>query len=144
MQQGRVAIEIDAGDGALPHADGGSAVGGDQAAQELEEIGIVADCQDAVVAGIFGQHLLEVGVAGVQPQGRTDLHFGVVTQLRADKLRGLQGALEGAGDDHVHLHLERAQHARHQHALVLAFLDEAPLGIEGGILAAKSSIGVAH
>ena len=81
---------------------------------------------------------------GVRAERRADFDLGVVAQLGADELRRLQGALQRAGDDDVHLHLERAQHARHQHALLLAFFDEAPLGVESGVLAAKSGIGVAH
>jgi hypothetical protein len=83
----------------------------------------------------------KVGVGG---QRRADFDFAVVAELGADKLRGLQGALERAGDDDVHLHLEGAQHARHQHALLLAFLDQAALGVESGVLAEQSGIGVAH
>ena len=49
LQAGRVVVEIDAGDGALAHADGGSAVAGDEAAEELEEDGVVSDGQHAFV-----------------------------------------------------------------------------------------------
>ena len=40
-------IEIDTGDGALAHADGGAAVAGDEAAEELKEDGVVAHGQHA-------------------------------------------------------------------------------------------------
>ena len=109
-QQGRMAVEVDAGDGALAHADGCAAVAGDEAAQKLEHVGVVADDQDAFAVGIFGQHLLEVGVVSrLSAKCRADLDFGLIAQLRAHKLRGLQGALEGAGDDDIDLHLEGAQ-----------------------------------
>ena len=61
LQPGRMAVEIDAGDGAFAHADGGAAVAGDQPAQELEEIGVVAHGQHAFAVGIFRQHVLEIG-----------------------------------------------------------------------------------
>lgn len=139
-----MAVHVDAGDGALSHADGGGAVAADEAAEELEDVGIVADGQDALAVGIFGEHLLEVGVIGAEGEGGADFDFGFVAQLGADKLRGLEGALEGAGDDDVNLHLEGAEDAGHQHALVFSFLDEGPLGVESRVPAGHSGIGVAH
>jgi exopolyphosphatase/guanosine-5'-triphosphate,3'-diphosphate pyrophosphatase len=41
LQPGRMAVEIDAGDGALAHADGCAAVAGDEAAEELKQVGVV-------------------------------------------------------------------------------------------------------
>ncbi len=137
-------IHVDAGHRALAHADAGAAIAGDDAAEELEEIGIVADQQHAFAVGILLNQLLESGIIGVRPQRRADLDLGLVAQFSTDKLRGLQGTLEGAGDDDVDLHLERAQQPRHEHALLLAFLDQAPFGVEDGIAAGESGIGVAH
>jgi len=139
-----VVIQIYAGDRALPHADGGGPVAGDEAAEELKKDGVVAHSQQTFAVREFREHGLEGGEGCIRQQGGTYFDFGVVAELGADKLRGLQGALEGAGDDDIDLHLEGAQHARHQHALVLAFLDEAPLGVECGVLAEDSGIGVAH
>ena len=106
-------VQVDAGDGALAHADGRAAVAGDEAAEELEGVGIVAHDEDAVAAGVLGQHVLKVGVGSVGTERRADLDFGVVAEFRADQLRGLQGALERARHDDLDLRLERAQHARH-------------------------------
>ena len=139
-----MAVHADAGDRALAQADGRAAVAGDHAAKELEEIGVVSDDQDAFAVGILGQQKLEAGVIRAWSQRFADFDLGFVAELGADKLRGLQGAFEGAGDDDIHLHLERAQDTRHQHALFFSLLDEAPLGVESGVLAAESGVGVAH
>jgi len=139
-----MAVKIDAGDGALAHADGRAAVAGDEVSEKLKTIGVVGDHQDAVAVSVFGEKLLEGGVGAVKAEGGTDFDFGLVAELGGHKLRGLQGALEGAGDDHVNLDLERAEQASHQHALVFSFFDEAALAVEGGISASKSGVGVAH
>ena len=67
-----------------------------------------------------------------------------VALLIANHLGGLHGAFEWAGDDDVNLHLEGEEHARHEHALVLAFFDEGSLGIECWVFARDAGIGVAH
>jgi hypothetical protein len=110
----------------------GAAVAGDQTAEELKKVGVVADGQHAFAVGVFSQQRLEIVIACVGPEGGADLDFGVVAELGAHELRGLQGALQRAGDDDIHLHLEGAEDARHQHALFLAFFDEAALGVEKG------------
>jgi exopolyphosphatase/guanosine-5'-triphosphate,3'-diphosphate pyrophosphatase len=51
----RVAIEIDAGHGSLAHAEIRSAVAGDELAQELKQVGIVAYDEDAFTVGILGK-----------------------------------------------------------------------------------------
>ena len=101
-------VKIDAGDGALPHADGCSAVAGDEPAEELEEDGVVADGQHAFAVRVLRQHVLEGAEVRIGGQGGADLDLGVVAELGADKLRGLHGALERAGDDDIHLDLEGA------------------------------------
>ena len=63
-----MAIHVDAGDGALSHADGGTAVAGDHAAQELEEVGVMAHYQHAFAVRIFDQHLLEGGEDEIRKQ----------------------------------------------------------------------------
>ena len=136
LQQRRVPVHIDAGDGALAHADGGAAVAGDQAAEELEQVGVVADHQHAFAVGsTLTSMLLEVLEVGGRTERGAHFDLGLVAELRADKLRGLQGALERAGDDHIDLHFEGAEDARHQHALLLAFLDKGALGVESGVFA---------
>jgi hypothetical protein len=137
-------VEVDAGDGAFAHADGGAAIPGHEATEKLKTIWIVADHQDAFAVCVLGEELLEVGVAGVEIEGGTDLNLGLVTHLGTHKLGGLQGALERAGDYNVDLHLEGVEHPRHQHALFFSLFDEAALAIEGRIAASKSSVGVAH
>ena len=123
---------VDARHGAFAHADAGTAISGDDAAQELEKIGIVSHQEYAIAVGILLQQLLESDVIRIRPQRRTDLDLGFVSQFCADELRGLQGPLQGTRGNHVHLHLQRAQHARHEHALFFSFFDESALGIETG------------
>jgi len=137
-------VKIDAGDGAFPHADRGASVAGDEAAEKLKQDGVMADGEHAFAAGILNQHVLEGGKVCIGQEGSADFDLGVIAELGSDKLGGLHGALERAGDDDVDLDLEGAQHAGHQHALVLAFLDEAPLGVESGILSKHSCTGVTH
>jgi len=60
LQAGRVVVEIDAGDGALAHADGGAAIAGDEVAEELEEDGLWPTANMPSVAGVFDQHVLKV------------------------------------------------------------------------------------
>jgi hypothetical protein len=100
--------------------------------------------KDAVVFHILRQHLLKVGVMGVEAQRGRNLNLGIVAHLRSHKLRGLQGALQWAGDDHIHLYFERAQGARHEDALLLTFFNKGALLVEKRILAIKSSIGMTH
>ena len=139
-----MAVHVDAGYRALAHADGGAAVAGDHAAKELEKHGVVTDGENALAVGIFREHMQEAGVIGVGGERGADLNFSLVAHLGSHKLRGLQGALERAGDDDVQLHVERAEQPRHQHALVLSLFDEGPLGVEERVSAGNSGIGVTH
>jgi len=139
-----VAIHIHAGDCAFAHADGGSAVAGDHAAEKLKHVGVVADYEDAFAVRVFGEHLLEVGVVGAEVECRADFDFGFVAKLRADKLGGLEGALERAGDDDVDLHLERREKPRHEHALLFSLFDEGSFAIKDVIFASQACIGVPH
>ena len=137
-------VHIHAGDRRFSHAARGPAVAGDEAPETLEKAGIVPDTENALAIGILGQKLLEIRVTSIQSEGRTDFNFGVVPQLRAHELGGLQGALQRAGDDHVNRRFEGAQYARHQHALLFALLDEASLAVKDGIFANGSGIRMAH
>jgi len=139
-----VAIHVDAGDGALAHEDGGAAVAGNETAKELEEVGVVAHNQNAFAVSVPCQHLLKCSEIGVEAEGGADFDFGFIAQLRTHKLRCLQGALERAGDDNVELDLEGGEHARHEHALLFSVLDQSPLGVEGRVFAAESSVSVTH
>jgi len=139
-----MAVQIDTGNRALSHANGGASIAGDQAAEEIEDIGVVADGQYPFAVGILRQHLLKVSVIGSGRQSRAYLDFCLVAQLSGDKLRRLKGALQGARDDYIHLHFECVHNAGHQHALVLALFDEGSLGVESGIVTSDSGVGVAH
>src|ERR1019366_10118280 len=108
LQAGRVVVKIDAGDRALAHADGGAAVAGDEAAEKLEQDWIVAHSQHSFAAGVFDQHVLESTEGRVGQERVADFNLAVVAELGADKLCGLQSALERAADDYVHLNFEGA------------------------------------
>jgi len=56
-----VLVHVNAGDGGFAHADARSPVPRDQATEELEEIGIVADEHDVLAVRVLINQLLEVG-----------------------------------------------------------------------------------
>ncbi len=120
------------------------AVAGDQPAHELKEVGVVSHDEDSLAVSVLRQHVLKSRIVRFKRKRGADFHLGFVAKLGADKLGGLQGPLQRARDDDVDLDFERAQNARHQHALVLAFLDQSSFFVEKGIDATESGIGVAH
>ena len=144
MQQRRVLFHVDARDRAFAHADTCSAIAGDEAAEELEEIGIVADHEHVLPVSVLPEELLEIGVGCVEIERRTYLDLAFVSEFIADKLRGLERTLQGAGNNDIGLDFEGAKHAPHHHALLFAFRDEASFGVELNALAGNSSIGMAH
>ena len=74
MQPRRMAVEVDARDGAFAHADGRAAVAGDQPAQKLEDVGIVPHHQHALAAGVPGQQLSgNRRKSALRPKRRADL-----------------------------------------------------------------------
>ena len=68
---------------------------------------------------------------------------GFVAGLGADERRGLQAALERAGDDEVELDLQRVEDMRELKAVALAVFVERTLDVEQRIGAAGSGAGVA-
>jgi len=88
-----VLIHINACDRGLAHADAGSAVAGDDAAEELEEIRVVSDEEDVLAIGAFVNELLEVGIAGAEVESGADFDFAVVAEFIANELGSLKGAL---------------------------------------------------
>jgi len=139
-----VLVHVDAGNGSLAHSNSGASVGGNQAADKLEQVGIMADNQDVLAIRVFFKHLLKGGEVRLGRESRTDLNLAFVPQLVAHKLRSLQGALQWARDDQVWLYFKSIQNAAHHHALFFAFFDETALGVEFRTLAGYASIGVAH
>jgi hypothetical protein len=137
-------FHVNAGDGTFAHADACSAVAGDETAEELEEIGIVADDKHVLTVGVCSKEVLEVGVCGTEIESRTDLDLAFIPKFIADELGGLQGALQRAGNDDIRLDLEGAQHTSHDHALFFAFRDKPPFGVELDALAGNTSIGMTH
>lgn len=137
-------IHVDASNRTFAHADAGSAIAGNQAAQELEEIRIVSDEEDVLAVGVLVDEFLEIGVGGAEVEGGADFNLAVIAKFVADELGGLESAFERAGDDDIGLDFESAEQAAHQHALLFTFRDEPALCVELGSIAGDSSVGVAH
>ena len=100
----------------------------DDRSQELAQVRIVPDHHDRFLARIFFQELAEVGESSLRAQPGVDLQFAFVAQFVAHQRRGLRAALQRAGDDRVHLNVERSQGA----ADIAALLDA--LFVEGALL----------
>lgn len=144
MQQRRVLFHVDACDRALAHADAGSAIAGDEAAKELEEIRIVADHEHILTVSILPEELLEIGVGCTEIERRAYLDLAFIPEFVADELGGLERTLQWAGNNDIGLNFKGAKHASHRHALFFAFSDEASFRVELNALAGNSSIGMAH
>src|SRR6202034_931750 len=99
------------------------AITGDELGDELMQVGIVAYQQDPFAAGVLGNKLLKGREIAVWREGGR-----CEANLSSNELGRLTRALERAGDDDVDLSLESGQNSGHQHALLLAFFDQAPFG----------------
>jgi len=139
-----VLVHIDASDGTLAHADAGSSIPSDEAAEKLEEVGIVADEHHVLPVGIFVDQLLKVRVARAKVKRRADFDFALVAEFVADELGGLERTLQRAGDDDVGLDFEGAEKPAHEHALLFAFGDKAALRVELCALTRNTGVRVAH
>jgi len=152
LQLGRALAHIDAGDGAFAQADGAAvgrvavsvAIAADETRDELMQVGIVADDEEAFAAGVLGDELLEGSEIAVRGQGCGGEDGRVEGDLGGDELGCLAGSLERAGDDDIDLSLESREHACHEHALLLTLFDESALGVEDWIFAGDASVCVAH
>ena len=131
-------------DRSLAHADAGSAISGDEAAKELEQIWIMADHQHILAISVFSEELLEVGVRCAEIERCAYFDLAFISEFVANELRSLQGALQGAGNNDIRLDLESAEHAAHDHALLFTFCDKSPFRVELSALAGNSSIRMAH
>lgn len=128
----------------LPHPDGRAAVACDEPTQELEHIGIVSYGKDRLVAGIFGQKVLEVRVIPVQSQCRADLNLAFVAQFCADQLRRLESAFQWTRYNGVNRGFQCVEYLRHQDALLLALFDQAAFGIQQWVFTNCSGVRMAH
>ena len=137
-------FHVDACYAALAHADACPAIAGDEPAKELEEVRIVADHEHVLPVCVLSQELLEIGVGCSEIERRAHFNLAVIPEFVADKLGGLERALQWAGNNNVGLNFERAEHAPHDHALLFALRDEPTLRVELRALAGNSSIGMAH
>jgi hypothetical protein len=156
LQLRRTAGQVDAGDGAFAQANAAAAlqvivaiavtvsVAGDELGDELVQVGIMAYEQDSLAAGVLGDELLKGGIVSIGRKSRRGEDRRLKTDLGGHELGGLAGTFERAGDDDVDLHLERSQDAGHEHALLLAFFDQAAFGVKYGIFAWDARIRVAH
>ena len=146
--------DVDAGDCALTQPDCASArrrgmrmaipVPGDQFGDELMQVGIMTHDQDTFAILVLCDQLLQRSAIAVGREGWRGEDRGLETDLGGDELGGLTSSLERAGDDDVNLRFETSQDSGHQHALLLAFFDQAALGIEDRIFAGDASVCVAH
>ena len=113
MKDGGAALQVDACERAFTQADAGGGggwivVGADaeQMAEELGDVGVVADDEDVFVGGALAEEALELGEAGSGSEGGGDEDFLLVAGFGGDELGGLLGTLEGARDDEVEAGLE--------------------------------------
>lgn len=120
------------------------AITGDELGDELMQVGIVAYQQDPFAAGVLGNKLLKGREIAVWREGGRGEDGRFEANLSSNELGRLTRALERAGDDDVDLSLESGQNSGHQHALLLAFFDQAPFGVKDGIFARDARICVAH
>ena len=137
-------VHVNAGDGGFAHADARSPVPRDQATEELEEIGIVADEHDVLAVRVLIDQLLEVGIARSEIESRADFDLALVAQLVAHELGSLQCPLQGARDNHVRLDFQGSEKTAHQHALFFAFSDKAALRVELCALTRNTGVRMTH
>jgi hypothetical protein len=137
--------EAEASEGAFTEADVGwiSGSGDQEGSEKCSEVGIVADNEEILGVGAVLEEFLEifVGGGGGEPVGLE--YFGFVAGLGADKRRGLEAALEGAGNDEVKLDVEGVEDVGELKAVALAFLVEGTLAVEERVGAARSGASVA-
>jgi hypothetical protein len=136
--------ENDSCERTFAEADLGFGAGGwhEERTEEVGEIGIVANDQKVIAAGVFAEKSLEVfeGSFGGERGGVENLGF--VTGLGADQGGGLQAALERARDDEVELNVQGVEHVSELQTMLFAFLIKGALGIEHWIGTAKTGAGV--
>ena len=154
VQRGGAASEVDAGQRALAQTDaggcgtgveaaGGACRGGnEERAEEGGEVGVVADDQQVLVAGVLAQQLAELGEGGVGGKRGGGEDFGLVSHLGADERGGLHAALQGAGDDEVELELHGVEDMGKLEAVALAVLVEGALVVEDRVDALYAGAGV--
>ena len=137
MKDGGAALQVDACERAFTQADAGGGggwivVGADaeQMAEELGDVGIVADDQDVLVGGALAQQALELGEGGGGGERVGDEDLLLIAGLGGDQLGGLEAALEGARDDQVEVELEGVEDVGELQALGLAVLVEGTFDVE--------------
>src|ERR1700739_323037 len=104
----------------------------------------MSDYKDVLPVGVFLQEPLKVGIGRSEIERRAHLNLAFIPEFVANKLRRLEGALQGTGDDDIRLDFESAQESPHDHALFFAFGDQAAFGVELRALARNSSVRVPH
>ena len=131
MQDSGAAGEIDAGERAFAQADAGGGGGGvvvgadaEQVAEELGDVGIVADDEDVLKGAGVTQQALKLGEGGGGGEGVGDEQLLLIAGLGGDELGSLLGALEGAGDDEIKVEVERVEDLGELEGLRLAVLVE--------------------
>ena len=142
MKSAGKARAVDAGDCPLAKARVHPAGRGEQGSKEGGESGIVPDDENVLVFIQTADKVEEFLHGGFGSEGFGDFDFAVVAGFGADQRGGLEGALEGAGDDAVELDIQGVEEAADEKALLLSFLIEGPLDIYNGVGAACSRAGM--
>ena len=101
------------------------------------------DEEDVLAVGVFIDQLLKVGIGSGEVESWAGLDLDLVAQFVADELSSLECALEGTGENHIHLSIKGGQCAAHRCALANAVLIERTLIVLFGIRFALAGTGVA-
>ena len=149
MKDGSTALQVDASERTFAQADAWGpgcvrvCADAQELAEELGEVGIVAYDEDVLGGGGVAQQALELGEGCGRSKGVGDEDLLLKARLGGDKLGGLQGALEGAGDHQVEAEIEGVEDVGELEALGLAVLVDGTLEIEDRIGARTTGTGVA-
>ena len=142
MKDGSTALQVDASERTFAQADAWGpgcvrvCADAQELAEELGEVGIVAYDEDVLGGGGVAQQALELGEGCGRSKGVGDEDLLLKARLGGDKLGGLQGALEGAGDHQVEAEIEGVEDVGELEAVPLTLLVERAPGVEDWVGAA--------
>ena len=89
-------VHVDSGYRSFAHTHTRSTIAGNQPAQKLKEVRIVANEKDVLPIGVLADQLLKVCVSRADIEGRADFDLTLIAKFISDKLSGLERALQGA------------------------------------------------
>jgi hypothetical protein len=111
--------------------------------EEGRDVGIVPDDHHIFIGGALVKEALKLREGGAGGEGFGDEDGGLITGLGADELRGLEAALEWAGDDEVEVDVKRVEDVGELEGVTLTLFVERTFDINHRIGAASSGTGVA-